>query len=90
MVSEYFWTSIDDCLIFFIGSHIQETFELFLNNRVFKPQILCNHPFGWGGIGPPALMLSLYIYRIRMRSARGFYIMNEWECKLMRKQFNYL
>jgi len=44
--------------------------------------------FGWGGVRPPVRKVTLYNYRVRMRSACGVYDMNEVDCRLKRKQFH--
>ena len=41
--------------------------------------------FGWGGFRPPVRKVTLYNYRVRMRSAGGVYDMKELECRLKRK-----
>ena len=42
------------------------------------------------GVRPLVFSVSLYIYKIRMRSARDVYVMKEWKFRLMRKHFLYL
>jgi len=44
--------------------------------------------FGWGGVRPPVRKVTLYSYRVRMRSAGEVYDMKEVECGLKRKQFH--